>query len=190
MDKMINSTKSPLVSEMSKSRVRLQKMIFSALLIALGVAGSLLPFSTFPIGASRCAPLQHLINVLGAVLLGPGYAVINAFLISLLRNMLGTGTLLAFPGSMIGALLAGLMYRWFQKDGLAVLGEFVGTGILGGMAAYPVARWLIGNTPGTITFFIVPFMISCSVGSAAAFVLLQALSRTRVIRPGFQVKTE
>lgn len=183
MDKIINSTKSPIESEMSKSRVRLQKMIFSALLVALGVAGSLLPFSTFPIGASRCAPLQHLINVLGAVLLGPGYAVINAFLISLLRNMLGTGTLLAFPGSMIGALLAGLMYRWFQKDGLAVLGEFVGTGLIGGMAAYPIARWLIGNTPATITFFVVPFMISCSVGSVSAFILLKVLRRSRLIRP-------
>ena len=44
-------------------------------------------------------------------MLGPGYAVGIAFGSSLLRNLLGWGTLLAFPGSMFGALLAGLFYR-------------------------------------------------------------------------------
>lgn len=182
MDRMDHSTTSVFGSQTEKARERLRKMVFSALLISLGVTGSLLPFSTFPIGASRCAPLQHLINVLGAVLLGPGYAVINAFLISLFRNMLGTGTLLAFPGSMIGALLAGVLYRWLQKDGLAVLGEFLGTGLAGGLAAYPFARWLMGNTPAAVSFFVVPFMISSGVGSAAAFFVLRILRRTKILR--------
>lgn len=182
MDRMDHSTTSVFGSQTEKARERLRKMVLSALLISLGVTGSLLPFSTFPIGASRCAPLQHLINVLGAVLLGPGYAVINAFLISLLRNMLGTGTLLAFPGSMIGALLAGVLYRWLQKDGLAVLGEFLGTGLIGGLAAYPFARWLMGNTPAAVSFFVVPFMISSGVGSAAAFFVLRILRRTKILR--------
>lgn len=182
MDRMDHSTTSVFGSQTEKARERLRKMVLSALLISLGVTGSLLPFSTFPIGASRCAPLQHLINVLGAVLLGPGYAVINAFLISLLRNMLGTGTLLAFPGSMIGALLAGVLYHWLQKDGLAVLGEFLGTGLIGGLAAYPFARWLMGNTPAAVSFFVVPFMISSGVGSAAAFFVLRILRRTKILR--------
>lgn len=59
-------------------RIHLQKMVFSAMLIALGVTGSVLPFFTIPVGPSKIAPLQHLINVLGAVLLGPGYALANA----------------------------------------------------------------------------------------------------------------
>ena len=183
MNGIMNSSTSPVESEMTKSRARLQKMILSALLISLGAAGSLMPFATFPIGPSRCAPLQALINVLGAVLLGPGYAVINAFLISLLRNLMGSGTLLAFPGSMIGALLAGLMFRWLHKDWLAVLGEFTGTGLIGAMAAYPFARWLIGSAPATVYFFVVPFMISSGVGSLSAFLILRILRRAKLIRP-------
>jgi len=177
------SSTSPIESEMIKSRARLQKMILSALLISLGVAGSLMPFATFPIGPSRCAPLQALINVLGAVLLGPGYAVINAFLISLLRNLMGSGTLLAFPGSMIGALLAGLVFRRFRKDWLAVLGEFTGTGLIGAIVAYPFARWLMGSTPAAVYFFVVPFMISSGVGSLSAFLILRILRRAKIIRP-------
>ena len=34
-----------------------------------------------------------------------------AFITSLIRVLMRTGTLLAFPGSMCGALLAGLMYK-------------------------------------------------------------------------------
>ena len=183
MNGIMNSSTSPVGSEMTKSKARLQKMILSAMLISLGAAGSLMPFATFPIGPSRCAPLQALINVLGAVLLGPGYAVINAFLISLLRNLMGSGTFLAFPGSMIGALLAGLMFRWLHKDWLAVLGEFTGTGLIGAMAAYPFARWLIGSAPATVYFFVVPFLISSGVGSLLVFLLLRILRRAKLIHP-------
>jgi energy coupling factor transporter S component ThiW len=71
-----------------------------------------------PVGVAKAFPIQHLINILSAVLLGPAYALWNAFAISLLRNLLGTGSLLAFPGSMIGALLAGLLYQnfWWSRN--------------------------------------------------------------------------
>lgn len=55
--------------------------------------------------------------------LGPKEAVSVAFVISCLRNMAGTGSLLAFPGSMIGAFLAGLAYRRWHNTGAAMLGE-------------------------------------------------------------------
>ena len=83
----------------------IKKLTLAGLLIALGVACS--TFS-FPVGASRCSPVQHMVNVLAAVLLGPAYGVGMAFVTSLLRIAMGTGTLLAFPGSMVGALLCGL----------------------------------------------------------------------------------
>ena len=82
-----------------------KKLITTALFIAIAVLGS--TFS-FPILGAKCAPVQHVINVLSAILLGPWYALIQAFLSSLIRNVLGMGTLFAFPGSMFGALLAGL----------------------------------------------------------------------------------
>ena len=79
-----------------------KKLAAAGLLTAVAVACS--PFS-IPVGASQCFPVQHMVNVLAAVFLGPWYGVAMAFVTSLIRNMLGTGSLLAFPGSMCGALL-------------------------------------------------------------------------------------
>ena len=82
--------------------VNVKKLALAGILVAVGVVCS--TFS-IPVGASKCAPAQHFINILGGVFLGPSYAVAMAFVTSLLRNLLGTGTLLAFPGSMCGAFL-------------------------------------------------------------------------------------
>ena len=113
-----------------------RKLVVAAMFTALAVALSTL---SFPVGASRCFPVQHMVNVLSAVLLGPGYGVAVAFCTSLIRNLLGTGTLLAFPGSMIGALCCGLMYKYTKRLLPTYAAEVVGTGVLGGLAAYPVA---------------------------------------------------
>ena len=88
---------------MKKKEVR--KIVVSGMLIALAV--SLSSFS-IPIGASRCFPVQHMVNVLAAVFLGPFYGVATAFCTSLIRNLMGTGTLMAFPGSMLGAFCCGV----------------------------------------------------------------------------------
>lgn len=145
----------------------------SALFIALGTLTSHLIY--IPVGVSKCFPVQHLINVLSAVLLGPGYALWNAFAISVLRNITGVGTLLAFPGSMFGALLAGLVYQKTRNQLYAVFGEVFGTGIIGGLVAYPVARYLIGQE-AAIFFFVLPFSVSTLGGSVIAYVILKRLS--------------
>ncbi|KUK50109.1 MAG: ThiW [Parcubacteria bacterium 33_209] len=145
----------------------------SALFIALGTLTSHLIY--IPVGVSKCFPVQHLINVLSAVLLGPGYALWNAFAVSVLRNITGVGTLLAFPGSMFGALLAGLVYQKTRNQLYAVFGEVFGTGIIGGLVAYPVARYLIGQE-AAIFFFVLPFSVSTLGGSVIAYVILKRLS--------------
>ena len=124
-----------------------KKLITTALFIATAVLGS--TFS-FPILGAKCAPVQHVINVLSAILLGPWYALIQAFLSSLIRNVLGMGTLFAFPGSMFGALLAGLLYKYTRKNIAAYMGEIIGTSILGGITAYPVAVFILASNK-TIT---------------------------------------
>ena len=100
--------------------MKIHKLTLAALLVAIGTLSAHLIY--IPAGISKCFPVQHAINVLGAVILGPGYATAVAFVISCLRNMFGTGSLLAFPGSMIGACLAGLGYgrrdfrhRYFRR---------------------------------------------------------------------------
>ena len=77
-----------------------KKLAIAGILCAVAVVGSLF---TFPVLASKCAPIQHMVNVLCAVLLGPWYGVGVAFGASLIRNLLGLGTIMAFPGSMCGA---------------------------------------------------------------------------------------
>ena len=88
------------------------KIALAGMFTAVAVVGSMLQF---PVFGSQCAPVQHMVNVLCAVLLGPGYGVAVAFLASLLRNLFSLGSLLAFPGSMCGALLCGLAY-WKTKN--------------------------------------------------------------------------
>lgn len=157
--------------------MKTKKLALAALLVALGtIAGQMI---YIPVGVSKCFPLQHAINVLSAVLLGPWYALSNAFLISLLRNLLGTGSLLAFPGSMVGALLAGLIFQKTRNQLLCVIGEVVGTGILGALAAYPVARFLIGKDVAAF-FFVYPFLLSTVGGSIIAYLLLKVLRRTEL----------
>ncbi len=98
-----------------------QKLTLTAVIIAIGTISSNLFF--IPIGFTKVFPVQHFINVLSAVLLGPYYAVVQAFCISLLRNVMGTGSIFAFPGSTVGALLASLLYMKTRKIYTASLGK-------------------------------------------------------------------
>lgn len=147
----------------------LRKIAAIGLLVALGTVAA--PFS-LPVGVARVYPVQHAINVLAGVLLGPGPAVIAAVLTSTLRNLMGTGTLLAFPGSIFGALLAGLAARYLKKDLFAAVGEVLGTGLLGALVAFPLARWILGFA-GLAYVFILPFTLSSLTGAVLGMLILQ-----------------
>lgn len=156
--------------------MKTRKMTLSSLLIAIGVITGNIIF--IPVGAAKCFPIQHTINILSAVLLGPSYSVAIAFCISLLRNFLGTGSLLAFPGSMIGALLAGILYCKTNKVPLAIMGEIFGTGILGALVAFPIAYLVMGKNVAAL-FFVTPFLISTIGGSIIAYFLIRAWDFTK-----------
>jgi len=148
--------------------VETRKLTFTALFMAVGVLSAHLIY--IPVGVSKCFPVQHAINILLAVLVGTRYSVGAAFGVSVLRNILGTGSLLAFPGSMIGAALSGILYTRTNSIWGAVIGEIVGTGIIGGLIAFPVAKYFLGSVMGAM-FFVVPFLVSTVGGSALALVL-------------------
>lgn len=150
----------------------LRKMIFTALMTAATVLLS--PVFSFPLGVTRAFPIQHMINIFLAVLAGTKYGVSAAFLTSLIRNMAGTGSLLAFPGSMIGAFLSGYLYQRTGKLWCAVAGEFVGTSLLGGLASYPIAALLMGSAKGA-TFYVSLFAVSCGAGCVIAYAVLKAI---------------
>ena len=155
-----------------------KKIAITAMMAAIAVVGS--TFS-FPIFGSKCAPVQHMVNVLCAVFLGPWYGLAAAFVASVIRNLLGLGTLLAFPGSMCGALLSGLLYRKFQTLPAAYAGEVIGTAVIGGILAFPIARLVMGNAGAALFTFVVPFLVSTAGGTAIAAVITGVMKETGVM---------
>ncbi len=153
------------------------KLVLSGMFVALAVV-----LSTFsiPVGGSKCFPIQHMVNVLAAVFLGPWYGVGIAFCTSLIRNILGTGTLLAFPGSMIGALCCGLVYKHTGKLSLTYVAEVIGTGILGGLLAFPVAAFIMGKEVALFVY-VVPFLVSTIGGTVIAAVLISILKANHTL---------
>ena len=153
-----------------------QKLTVTAMLIALGTLTSNLLY--IPLGVTKLFPMQSLINVLSAVILGPYYALAEAFGISLIRNMMGTGSVFAFPGSMIGAVLAAILYSKTNKLYLAFFGEVVGTGILGAMASFPIATLLLGKQ-ATLFGFIPMFIFSSLAGGVIGLILLAIILKNK-----------
>lgn len=158
--------------------MKTKNITFSAMLIAIGVLlGNIL---YIPIGVSKCFFVQHTINIISAITLGPFYSVGIAFIISLLRNILGTGSLLAFPGSMIGAFLAGVLYKYTKNKYIGAFGEIFGTGILGGIVSFPIAKFIMGNEVGGL-FFIYPFLLSTVGGTIVGLMLMKAIKFEKIL---------
>lgn len=154
-----------------------KRIALCGIFVAIGILGS---FIYIPIGVVKCFPIQHMINVLSAIILGPMYAVITAFSISFLRNILGVGTIFAYTGSMIGAFLAGIIYKRFKREIYAVGGELVGTGIIGGIVSFYLGKILFGTETGAI-MFVLPFFVSSLVGSILGFVIIKILKKKEVL---------
>lgn len=152
------------------------RLTVAGVLVAVAVVGSMF---SFPVFGSKCSPVQHMVNVVCGVLLGPWYGLGAGFLAALIRNLLGLGSLLAFPGSMCGALLCGLIWEHSKKLLPALIGEVFGTGVIGGLLAWPIAIAFMGVSAASVGFYayILPFLISTVVGSAIAGVILFALMK-------------
>ena len=153
-----------------------RRLTLAAVLTAVAVLGS---FLSFPVLGSRCAPVQHMVNVFCAVLLGWRYGVSSAFVASLLRNLFGLGTIFAFPGSMIGAFLSGIVYARTKNILLTVVAEAFGTGIIGGLAAYPIAIFILGQNAGDVAFYfyVTPFLISTVCGAVLAGLVVKRFKK-------------
>ena len=158
-----------------------KKLCLASIRCAVAVVGSLF---SFPVLGSKCAPVQHTVNILCAVVLGPWYGVLVAFCASLIRNLMGLGSLMAFPGSMLGALLCGIAYWKTKNVPLTLVAEVLGTGILGGLCAWPVAILFMGKSAGDVAFYayIVPFLISTVGGAIISAFLIAALQKTGLIK--------
>lgn len=162
------------------NKTNTKKLAIAGVFCAVAVVGSLF---SFPVFGSKCAPVQHMVNILCAILLGPGYSVGAAFGAALIRNLLGLGSLMAFPGSMFGALVCGLDYNKTKSILSTLIGEVFGTAILGGLCAYPVAIFFMGQNAADIAFYayIIPFLISTAAGAIISAVLIYSLKKVHVL---------
>ena len=157
-----------------------RSVAYAVVLVAIGVA--LAPYTSFPIGIAKVNPTQHFVNVVGAVLLGPWWAVIIAAIIGIIRNVMGVGTLLAFPGGMIGAFLAGILYQQTRKLLLGATGEVIGTGFIAPVvSALFVAPVLMGKA--IPLFALIPSFLASTLGGAIIGVLaIKLLQRADIVQ--------
>jgi energy coupling factor transporter S component ThiW len=161
--------------------VTTRKVALAAVLAATAVALS--PLVSFPLGFATPFPVQSAVNAIAGILLGPWYAVLIAVIAGLIRNILHTGTVFAFPGGIFGALLVGLVYRYVMKQDYAAFFEIIGTGIIGAMAsAYLIGPWalqagLIGSL-GTLSAFMTAFLAASITGSIIGFIVARIVHKT------------
>ncbi len=57
---------------MKQTIIQQKNWHFAGVLTALAIVGS---FLSFPVAGSKCAPVQHMVNIFAAVPLGPGWGV-------------------------------------------------------------------------------------------------------------------
>lgn len=155
---------------------RLLKMVVLSMLVALGVVIS--PILRF----EGMCPMAHFINIVCSVLLGPWYSLLCAVLIGIIRMVLMGIPPLALTGAVFGAFLSGVFYRASKGNLMfAVLGEIIGTGLIGAVISYPVMTILWGKEGLTWMFYVPSFTCGTLIGGSIAFVFLKHLSRAGVL---------
>lgn len=155
------------------------KLALTGILIAVNIVLS--SIIVIPIGPVRAAPLQHIINVICAVTVGPWYGLAQAFISALLRNMTHTGSPFAFPGSMIGVLLASIFYIRSKKLAFAALGEWIGTGFIGSICTLPL-MYVMNISFGQFMPIFYAFLLSSLIGSIIAYVILKLLFKRKLLK--------
>lgn len=148
---------------------------FTIIFIAVGVALS--PFTSIPLGFVKINPTQHFLNVLAAVTTGPLWGGFMAFAVGQCRIVLGVGTLFAFPGGMIGALLSGVTWKLTKNLYLTALGEVVGTGLIGSAVSAYIFAPLVQSKVTFLALF-PAFGLSTLAGSLAAIFVLGVLKKS------------
>lgn len=161
---------------MSK-RENLMKMIVLSMLIALGVVIS--PILRF----EGMCPMAHLINIVCSVLLGPWYSLLCATLIGIIRMTIMGIPPIALTGAIFGAFLSGVFYRLSKgKILFAVIGEVIGTGIIGAVVSYPVMTLLWGKEGIGWLFYVPTFICGTLIGGSIAYVFLKKLANSGALK--------
>ena len=147
--------------EKMKMKKGLLKMVVLSMLVALGVVISPI------LRVEGMCPMAHFINIVCSVFLGPWYSLLCAMGIPPL----------ALTGAVFGAFLSGVFYR-ISKGKLicAVLGEVIGTGIIGAIVSYPVMTFIWGREGLSWLFYVPSFICGTLIGGSIAYAFLRKLA--------------
>lgn len=160
-----------------KNQKVLLRMVMLAMFVALGVVISPI------LRVEGMCPMAHLINITCAVFMGPVYSFTCAVLIGVIRMATMGIPPLALTGAVFGAALSGILYKLSKgKIIAAVIGEIIGTGIIGAIVSYPVMTYLWGKTGLTLFFYVPSFIMGTLIGGSIAYLLLKRLSATGMLR--------
>lgn len=175
------------MTERSGSRVHqeqaLRKLVLAAMFAALAtVLGPL----SIPVGATKVAPLQHAVNAIAGIYVGPWYAAAAALVTATLRYNLHVGTLFAFPGSPFGALVVGYAFRLLRNDAAALF-EPLGTGVIGAAVAWWVFQPLVPASHHALGWFMAAFLSSSIPGAVIGYIVVRILRRVPALRAGTAV---
>ena len=152
------------------------KMVVLAMLVALGVVISPI------LRVEGMCPMAHFINIVCSVLMGPWYSLLCATTIGIIRMITMGIPPIALTGAVFGAFLSGVFYKTSKGNLLmAVLGEVIGTGIIGAVLSYPVMTIFWGKEGLSWVFYIPSFICGTLIGGSIAFAFLMKLSKSGVL---------
>lgn len=161
------------MNQRDEKSLAFRKWIFSALMV--GAAVLLSPMFSFPLGVTRAFPLQHMINIFLAVLCGTRYSTSAAFSTALIRNLLGTGSLLAFRGPWWGLSFRGSSTATSISSGQRCWGNsWEPPSSAASCLIYPIAALFMGSSKGAL-FYVSLFSVSCGAGCIIAFIVLKGI---------------
>ncbi len=151
-----------------KRTAKLLKLTVLSMLVALGVVISPI------LRVEGMCPMAHFINIVCSVFLGPWYSLLCATLIGVIRMATMGIPPLALTGAIFGAFLSGVCYRLSKgKIICAVIGEIIGTGVIGAVVSYPVMTFLWGKEGISWLFYVPSFICGTLIGGSIAYVFLR-----------------
>lgn len=150
--------------------------LFLAMMVSLDVVLSPL------LRIEGMAPMSSVVNILAALLMGPWFTALMAFLCAILRMSLLGIPPLALTGAFFGGLCAGLGARYGRTFFWAFLGEFVGTGLIGSLLSYPVMVWFTGTKTNLFWFVYTPRFVGATlIGGVMAYLVWRRLKSWRMV---------
>ena len=151
-----------------KNSKSILKMVVLAMLIAIGVVISPI------LRVEGMCPMAHFINIVCSVFMGPWYSLLCAFIIGVIRMVIMGIPPLALTGAVFGAFLSGVFYKLSKGKLLcAVLGEIIGTGIIGAIVSYPVMTLIWGKDGLSLFFYVPSFICGTLIGGSIAYFFLR-----------------